>query len=241
MHRPRRRPRGKAGDAGPASLPRHHAHGRAAAPAAADRGYALPARPVRPAAQSCRLQCRQACRGSGIRGAAHRGARRIRGLRARHPAGPPPARGIRQGAARSGHPVLRPARLRARADARRAHHTDGALRRQPDRLYLLFAGHLRRGAHRGVPPAGLAGFHPALRLPERENAHAGRARTGSQTFFSRELCAKYFTYTDSENRAHFVLYDDPSTLEAKLAQLAGCGVQTVFALFPDAEMLLSPS
>ena len=67
------------------------------------------------------------------------------------------------------------------------------------------------------------------------------ARTGSQAFFSRELCAKYFTYTDREGRAHFVLFDDASTLEAKLAQLAGCGVQTVFALFPDAETLLSPS
>ncbi|GAB2044368.1 hypothetical protein AGATL06_08650 [Agathobaculum sp. TL06] len=66
-------------------------------------------------------------------------------------------------------------------------------------------------------------------------------RTGSQTFFSRELCAKYFTYTDSEGRAHFVLFDDASTLEAKLAQLSGCGVQAVFALFPDAKQLLSPS
>ena len=73
---------------------------------------------------------------------------------------------------------------------------------------------------------------------ERENL---LARTGSQTFFSRELCAKYFTYTDSDRRAHFVLYDDASTLEAKLAQLAGCGVQTVFALFPDAAGLLNPS
>ena len=66
-------------------------------------------------------------------------------------------------------------------------------------------------------------------------------RTGSQTFFSRELCAKYFTYTDNDGRAHFVLFDDTSTLEAKLAQLSGCGVQTVFALFPDAVGLISPS
>nr|WP_297171420.1 hypothetical protein [uncultured Agathobaculum sp.] len=67
------------------------------------------------------------------------------------------------------------------------------------------------------------------------------ARTGSQTFFSRELCAKYFTYTDTDGHAHFVLFDDASTLEAKLAQLSGCGVQTVFALFPDAVELISPS
>ena len=66
-------------------------------------------------------------------------------------------------------------------------------------------------------------------------------RTGSQTFFSRELCAKYFTYTDENGQAHFVLFDDDATLEAKLAQLSGCSVQTVFALFPDAAGLLSPS
>lgn len=64
-------------------------------------------------------------------------------------------------------------------------------------------------------------------------------KTGAQTYFSRELCAKYFTYTDENNRAHFVLYDDVSTLEAKLAQLSGCGVHTVFALLPDAEPLIN--
>ena len=64
-------------------------------------------------------------------------------------------------------------------------------------------------------------------------------RTGSQTFFSRELCAKYFTYTDENSRAHFVLFDDDTTMQAKLAQLSGCGVRTVFALYPDAERLLN--
>lgn len=66
------------------------------------------------------------------------------------------------------------------------------------------------------------------------------AQTGAQPFFSRELCAKYFTYMDADGQAHFVLYDDDSTLAAKLAQLAGCGVQNVFALFPDAAGLLKP-
>ena len=66
-------------------------------------------------------------------------------------------------------------------------------------------------------------------------------RTGAQAFFSRELCAKYFTYTDEAGQAHFVLFDDASTLEAKLAQLSGCGVHTIFALYPDAAPLLSRS
>ena len=64
------------------------------------------------------------------------------------------------------------------------------------------------------------------------------AETGAQVFFSRELCARYFTYTDREGAAHFVLFDDADTLAAKLAQLAGCGVQTVFALYPDAAGLI---
>ncbi len=66
-------------------------------------------------------------------------------------------------------------------------------------------------------------------------------RTHSQTFFSRELCAKYFTYTGEDGRAHFVLFDDVSTLEAKLVQLSRLGVPSVFALFPDAEPLLNKS
>lgn len=63
------------------------------------------------------------------------------------------------------------------------------------------------------------------------------AESGAQVFFSRELCARYFTYTDREGAAHFVLFDDEETLAAKLAQLSGCGVQTVFALYPDAQAL----
>lgn len=63
------------------------------------------------------------------------------------------------------------------------------------------------------------------------------AETGAQVFFSRELCARYFTYTDREGGAHFVLFDDGETLAAKLAQLSGCGVQTVFALYPDVQAL----
>ena len=35
-------------------------------------------------------------------------------------------------------------------------------------------------------------------------------------FFSHELCARYFTYMSRESGAHFVLYDDASTLAKKL-------------------------
>ncbi len=65
-------------------------------------------------------------------------------------------------------------------------------------------------------------------------------RYGAQPFFSRELCAKYFTYTDEAGQAHFVLYDDQSTLEAKLMQLSALSVPAVFVLWPDIESLLTP-
>lgn len=61
---------------------------------------------------------------------------------------------------------------------------------------------------------------------------------GAQAFFSRELCAKYFTYMDERQNGHFVLYDDCSTLEAKLRRLDTLGVKHIFALYPDVAALL---
>ena len=55
------------------------------------------------------------------------------------------------------------------------------------------------------------------------------AETGAQVFFSHELCARYFTYTDREGAAHFVLFDDADTLAAKLAQLLDLAVHFVDA------------
>lgn len=63
---------------------------------------------------------------------------------------------------------------------------------------------------------------------------------GAQSFFSRELCAKYFTYMDPEQKGHFVLYDDASTLEAKLNRLNARGISHIFALYPDIAALLPP-
>ncbi len=60
----------------------------------------------------------------------------------------------------------------------------------------------------------------------------------SQIFFSRELCAKYFTYMDAEQRGHFVLFDDASTWLAKLSVLDGLHISHCFALYPDAAPML---
>lgn len=61
-----------------------------------------------------------------------------------------------------------------------------------------------------------------------------RERTGAQVFFSRELCARYFTYMDADGAGHFVLFDAPDTLRAKRGQLEELGVSRFFALWPDA-------
>lgn len=64
------------------------------------------------------------------------------------------------------------------------------------------------------------------------------SQKSTQVFFSRDLCAKYFTYMDEENQGHFVMFDDDSTLENKLTALTNIGVQYLFALYPDLRGLL---
>lgn len=65
-----------------------------------------------------------------------------------------------------------------------------------------------------------------------------RERTQAQVFFSKELCAKYFTYMDADSHGHFVLFDDETTLEEKVGQLTGLGVPYLFALYPDVRSML---
>ena len=71
-----------------------------------------------------------------------------------------------------------------------------------------------------------------------EAREALRERTHAQVFFSKELCAKYFTYMDEETRGHFVLFDDESTLEEKAMLLTQLGVRRLFALWPDVRHIL---
>ena len=75
------------------------------------------------------------------------------------------------------------------------------------------------------------------RLTEEELAEKLR-QLAPMTFFSSELCSKYFTYLAPDRRAHFVLYDDASTIRAKLQTARSCGVDTAFLLYAEvAEML----
>ena len=61
------------------------------------------------------------------------------------------------------------------------------------------------------------------RLMERENP---------PVFFSQDLCARYFTYTQ-EGEAHFVLFDDAGTLAQKLRLGTGMGFFAAFFMWPE--------
>ena len=59
-----------------------------------------------------------------------------------------------------------------------------------------------------------------------------QALSGRQSFFSPELCARYFTCL-REGRHHFVLYDDAATLREKLRIAAELGVGAAFFSWPE--------
>ncbi|MFI3250604.1 MAG: hypothetical protein R3Y07_06550 [Eubacteriales bacterium] len=43
-----------------------------------------------------------------------------------------------------------------------------------------------------------------------------RRKVGGTVFFSKELCARYFTYQNHETGLHFVLFDDSDTISEKI-------------------------
>ena len=57
------------------------------------------------------------------------------------------------------------------------------------------------------------------------------------TFYSRDLCARYFTYA-REERTHFVLYDDAETLRQKLRAGREMGLCAAFLMYPEVADLL---
>ena len=60
----------------------------------------------------------------------------------------------------------------------------------------------------------------------RQELEGRMARLRPSVFFSRELCARYFTYMSREGGAHFVLFDDGDTLRHKLELARRAGVST---------------
>ena len=57
------------------------------------------------------------------------------------------------------------------------------------------------------------------------------------TFYSRDLCTRYFTYA-REERTHFVLYDDAETLRQKLRAGREMGLCAAFLMYPEVADLL---
>ena len=57
-----------------------------------------------------------------------------------------------------------------------------------------------------------------------------------QSFFSPELCARYFTCS-GEGSARFILYDDASTLREKLKIGAALGIEDAFLMWPEIQDL----
>lgn len=57
-------------------------------------------------------------------------------------------------------------------------------------------------------------------------------REAPSTFFSKDLCARYFTYTQ-DDKAHFVLFDDAETLNQKLRTGASLGFAAAFLMWPE--------
>ena len=61
-----------------------------------------------------------------------------------------------------------------------------------------------------------------------------KQRLSPSVFFSRELCARYFTYMSRDNGAHFVLFDDGDTLQRKVEVARKLGVHTFLAPWAEA-------
>jgi len=60
-----------------------------------------------------------------------------------------------------------------------------------------------------------------------------RNRIRPNVYWSPELCARYFTYFESGSRPHFVLFDDPETLRAKIRLAGDVGIRTCMAAWAD--------
>ncbi len=57
-------------------------------------------------------------------------------------------------------------------------------------------------------------------------------RTAPSVFFSPDLCARYFTYSQ-DGQTHFVLFDDADTLVQKLRTGTSMGFSAAFLMWPE--------
>lgn len=98
----------------------------------------------------------------------------------------------------------------------------GALALDVQRVRMDFLLPARLGE--GVPMTG-----EALESLIREKSPA--------IFFSQDLCARYFTYSQ-DGETHFVLFDDAETIIKKLRTGSAMGFSAAFLMFPEVRDLL---
>ena len=78
---------------------------------------------------------------------------------------------------------------------------------------------LQRSAEDFFLPSPTGGGRPLTQ----EQLHRLMEERSPSVFFSRELCARYFTYMSRDSGAHFVLFDDDQTLVKKGGGSPQCG------------------
>lgn len=66
-----------------------------------------------------------------------------------------------------------------------------------------------------------------------------RRQLAPTVFFSPELCARYFTYTQN-GQTHFVLFDDAETLRQKMRIAEPMGYRLALVMYPEVKDLLTP-
>lgn len=81
-------------------------------------------------------------------------------------------------------------------------------------------------------PLSAPGGGTPLTIPRLHELADGRV-----TYFSRPLCARYFTYR-AEGETRFVLFDDGQTLKSKMDTAEKLGVRFGFFMLPEVEDLL---
>jgi len=72
----------------------------------------------------------------------------------------------------------------------------------------------------------------------REELNRRLEERSPSVFFSRELCAHYFTYMSRQDGAHFVLFDDAASLRKKLDMAASLGFPAAVLAYPQVDDLL---
>ena len=103
-------------------------------------------------------------------------------------------------------------------------------------------------AHGGAPRLALdvQRLRMDFRLPARsgegepldeERLRRLMERESPSVFFSQELCARYFTYSQN-GEAHFVLFDDADTISQKLRTGAEMGFAAAFLMWPEVKDII---